>query len=76
VVTSKTTSFYFDMAYSKPPREDGFDWAGFVGLGDPSSCRASLSPFRWSGNLAPDANTGSTHLRWDAGRIVPPVFPL
>jgi hexosaminidase len=35
VVMSQATNFYFDMAYSKHPREDGFYWAGFVGLDDP-----------------------------------------
>jgi len=37
VVMSQATNFYFDMAYSKHPREDGFYWAGFVGLDDPFS---------------------------------------
>ena len=30
VVMSQATNFYFDMAYSKHPREDGYYWAGFV----------------------------------------------
>ena len=35
VVMSQATNFYFDMAYSKHPREAGFYWAGFVDLDDP-----------------------------------------
>ncbi|WP_263810545.1 MULTISPECIES: family 20 glycosylhydrolase [Salinibacter] len=30
VVMSQATNFYFDMAYNKHPREDGYYWAGFV----------------------------------------------
>ncbi|MCS3610192.1 family 20 glycosylhydrolase [Salinibacter ruber] len=30
VVMSQATNFYFDMAYSKHPQEDGYYWAGFV----------------------------------------------
>ncbi len=35
VVMSQATNFYFDMAYNKHPREDGFYWSGFVDLDDP-----------------------------------------
>ncbi len=30
VVMAQATNFYFDMAYSKHPREDGYYWASFV----------------------------------------------
>jgi len=35
VVMSQATNFYFDMAYTKHPREDGYYWAGFVDTQDP-----------------------------------------
>ena len=35
VVMSQATNFYFDMAYNKHPREDGFYWAGFVDADNP-----------------------------------------
>jgi hexosaminidase len=35
VVMSQATNFYFDMAYSKHPREAGYYWAGFVDVADP-----------------------------------------
>ena len=35
VVMSQAPNFYFDMAYDKHPREDGFYWADFVDLQDP-----------------------------------------
>jgi hexosaminidase len=37
VVMSQATNFYFDMAYSKHPRESGYYWAGFVDTQDPFS---------------------------------------
>ena len=35
VVMSQATNFYFDMAYSKHPQEDGYYWASFVDTQDP-----------------------------------------
>ncbi len=35
VVMSQATNFYFDMAYTKHPREAGFYWSSFVDLQDP-----------------------------------------
>lgn len=35
VVMAQATNFYFDMAYSKHPQEDGFYWAAFVDMQDP-----------------------------------------
>ncbi len=35
VVMSQATNFYFDMAYSKHPREAGYYWASFVDTQDP-----------------------------------------
>ena len=35
VVMSQATNFYFDMAYSKHPRENGYYWAGFVDTNAP-----------------------------------------
>lgn len=37
IVMSQATNFYFDMAYSKHPKEDGLYWTGFVDTKAPFS---------------------------------------